>query len=72
MDSLQIIEELIKDRTKSFKMLDYDILSNEYGTQILGEFVINFGGKICYQLEGLPTVKLSHCFLELCKWEEIE
>ena len=72
VDTLIMIEKLRKDRTKSFKMVNYDDLLDEYGRQILGRFVVNFGGKICYQTDGFPTVKLSYCLLELSKWEEVE
>ena len=72
MDTLYVIEKLMKDRTKSFKMVNYDDLKRDYGNQILGEFVINFGGKICYQIDGFPALKLSYCLLELSKWEEVE
>jgi len=72
VDTLFMIEKLRRDRTMSFKMINYKDLQKEYSHQILGSHVLNFAGKICYQLEGLPTVKLSYCFLELAKWVEIE
>lgn len=72
LNSLEVIKELVKDRTKTFKMINYDEVKQEYGNQILGDIIINFSGKICYQIKGLPTVKLSVAFLEYSCWEEIE